>query len=158
MFKVGDDVKVVKASLQHMQEYVGKTFIITKEHIDYLPGRTGYSTDENSVGKDASIAQYVFFPEELELVSSDSAIGGQNAKNESENNGGSTDYYKLPAGATELNDLIEAKNMPFWRGNIFKAAYRLGEKDVATEEYDLNKIIYFANRRLAMIRKEKENG
>lgn len=74
------------------------------------------------------------------------------------NNGGSTDYYKLPAGATELNDLIEAKNMPFWRGNIFKAAYRLGEKDVATEEYDLNKIIYFANRRLAMIRKEKGNG
>lgn len=83
---------------------------------------------------------------------------GPNITHSEVNNGGSTDYYKLPAGATELNDLIEAKNMPFWRGNIFKAAYRLGEKDVATEEYDLNKIIYFANRRLAMIRKEKENG
>ena len=60
--------------------------------------------------------------------------------------GGSTEYYDLPEGAKTLNDLIEYKEMSFARGNIFKAAYRLGEKDVADELYDLNKIIYFANR------------
>lgn len=60
--------------------------------------------------------------------------------------GGSTSYYDLPKGATTLNDLIEYKNMDFATGNIFKAAYRLGEKDGADELYDLNKIIYFANR------------
>jgi hypothetical protein len=74
----------------------------------------------------------------------------------SKNNGGSTDYYKLPEGATELNDLIEYKNMPFWLGNIFKACWRFGEKPVATKEYDLNKIIYFAGRGLGVLRKEKE--
>lgn len=35
--------------------------------------------------------------------------------------GGSTSYYELPAGATELNDLIEHKGMSFTLGNIFKA-------------------------------------
>ena len=60
--------------------------------------------------------------------------------------GGSTSYYELPGGATELNDLIEYKNMSFALGNIFKACYRLGEKDSADTLYDLNKIVYFANR------------
>lgn len=58
--------------------------------------------------------------------------------------GGATDYYKLPVGATELRHLIRAKNMNFAVGNIFKAAYRLGEKEGNDLEYDLNKIIFFA--------------
>jgi len=64
-----------------------------------------------------------------------------------QSDGGSTDYYKIPAGATDLQDLIEAKSMSFGRGNIFKAAYRLGE-DGNDEVYDLKKIIWFAQRRL----------
>lgn len=71
--------------------------------------------------------------------------------------GGATAYYDFPEGFKTLNDLIEYKNMPFWRGNIFKATFRLGEKDVATEEYDLNKIIYFANRRLDMLKRGRDN-
>ena len=60
--------------------------------------------------------------------------------------GGSTDYYKIPAGATDLIDLIEHKKMPFSLGNIFKACYRLGEKKGVDAIYDLNKIIFFAER------------
>jgi hypothetical protein len=60
------------------------------------------------------------------------------------NNGGETDYYKVPEGTNTLQDLIEYKNMNFALGNIFKACYRLGEK--VDKEYDLNKIIYFAER------------
>lgn len=60
--------------------------------------------------------------------------------------GGSTRYYELPPQATELNDLIEHKQMSFALGNIFKACYRFGEKDTASRLYDLNKIIYFAER------------
>lgn len=60
--------------------------------------------------------------------------------------GGPTDYYDLPEGSETLNDLIEYKNMSFALGNIFKACYRFGEKDAASRLYDLNKIIYFANR------------
>lgn len=66
--------------------------------------------------------------------------------------GGSTDYYRLPKGATELNDLIEHKGMSFALGNIFKACYRFGEKDAASRMYDLNKIIYFAERLKALER------
>ena len=62
--------------------------------------------------------------------------------------GGSSDYYKIPVGATDLLDLIEAKNMSFGLGNIFKACYRLGEKSGTTRKYDLEKIIFFAQREL----------
>lgn len=63
-----------------------------------------------------------------------------------QSDGGSTSYYELPDGSTELNDLIEHKGMSFALGNIFKACYRFGEKDAASRLYDLNKIIYFAER------------
>ena len=63
-------------------------------------------------------------------------------------NGGSTDYYRLPEGATELGDLIEAQDMNFNVGNIFKAAYRLGKKQGNDITYDLNKIMWFVQREL----------
>lgn len=66
-------------------------------------------------------------------------------------NGGSTRYYELPPGAGELQDLIEHKEMNFAVGNIFKAAYRLGEKDGADAAYDLRKIMWFAARELARL-------
>lgn len=65
-----------------------------------------------------------------------------------EEEGQDTDYYAIPKGSITLNDLIEYKNMPFWLGNIFKACYRLGEKDNTSIKYDLNKIIYYAKRGL----------
>lgn len=61
--------------------------------------------------------------------------------------------YGLPEDAKELQDLIEYRNMNFAIGNIFKACYRMGTKDTATSEYDLNKIIFFAQRELARIQK-----
>jgi len=70
------------------------------------------------------------------------------------NNGGSTDYYKLPSGATELQDLIEYKNMGFSVGNIMKSAYRLGECDHSDKIRDLNKIIWFAKRELSRLKGE----
>lgn len=60
--------------------------------------------------------------------------------------GGSTDYYQLPPDATELQDLIEAKNMNFAVGNIFKACFRLGEKEGNDPLYDIRKIKWFAIR------------
>jgi hypothetical protein len=70
-----------------------------------------------------------------------------------ENSGSNANYYKLPSEATELQDLIEHKNMNFARGNIFKAAYRLGDKEGIDEVYDLEKIIFFANREIKRIMK-----
>jgi hypothetical protein len=67
--------------------------------------------------------------------------------------GGSSTYYFLPKGATELNDLIEHKGMSFARGNLFKALYRLGEKEGTEVEYDLNKFQLFLDRLKEMNRK-----
>ena len=55
----------------------------------------------------------------------------------------STSYYELPPHATELRHLISAKSMSFARGNLFKACYRLGEKDGTDVMYDLNKMKFF---------------
>lgn len=67
--------------------------------------------------------------------------------------GGSSSYYDLPKDATELNDLIEAKGMSFARANIFKACFRMGEKAGTDAIYDINKIIYFAERMRGMVEK-----
>lgn len=64
----------------------------------------------------------------------------------SKNKGGDTDYYVIPVGMVTLNDLIEHKKMSFALGNIFKACYRLGDKEGVSKEYDLNKIQYYLDR------------
>ena len=69
--------------------------------------------------------------------------------------GWSTDYYEIPEGSTELHHLIEHKNMNFAVGNIFKACYRMGEKAGYDALYDLNKIIWYAEREKARIEGEK---
>ncbi|MEY9719287.1 hypothetical protein ABIA22_001777 [Sinorhizobium fredii] len=69
--------------------------------------------------------------------------------------GGSSSYYLIPEGARDLLDLVEHKKMEFGIGNIFKACYRLGEKDGTSKRYDLNKIIFFAKRELARLPKEE---
>ena len=68
------------------------------------------------------------------------------------NDGGSASYYELPPGARELQDLIEAKSMNFAVGNIFKAAYRLGDdRSHSNRARDLRKILWFAQRELDRI-------
>ncbi len=76
---------------------------------------------------------------------------------ESRNNGGETDCYSVPKGAKTLNDIIEHKNMPFWRGEAFKALYALEERanrssdGSSSEVRELNKVIYYCHRRLAAL-------
>jgi hypothetical protein len=72
--------------------------------------------------------------------------------------GWSSNYYKFPPDSEEIQDLIEYKNMNFAVGNIFKATYRLGEKEGTTVEYDLEKIQYFAERELSRILRLKEEA
>jgi hypothetical protein len=55
-------------------------------------------------------------------------------------------YYDLPEDATQLQDLIEYKEMNFSVGNMFKAIYRLNDK--STKLYNLEKIIFYAQREI----------
>jgi len=73
--------------------------------------------------------------------------------NKIRSDGGSSKYYELPPDAKELNDLIEYKKMPFALANIFKACYRFGEKEGIDLLYDINKIVYYAERLRGMVKK-----
>ena len=68
--------------------------------------------------------------------------------------GGSSAYYTLPSWASELRHLMEHKHMSPDQANIFKAAYRLGEKSGSSVKYDLTKIIFFANCMLETLDRE----
>jgi Flp pilus assembly CpaF family ATPase len=70
-------------------------------------------------------------------------------------NGGTTNYWQFPSDAVQLQDLIEHKNMNYAVANILKVAYRLGDKHHSSQERDLNKVIWFAQRELARLKKEK---
>ncbi len=64
-------------------------------------------------------------------------------RNKVASDGLSTSYYEIPRHAEELRHLISHKAMSKSRGDIFKACYRLGEKDGTDTLYDLNKMKFF---------------
>ena len=70
------------------------------------------------------------------------------------NNGGSTDYYKFDPEWKECGDIIEARDMNYNQGNIFKASFcfNIGRHKGTHAERELNKIIYFAQRELSRIK------
>lgn len=76
------------------------------------------------------------------------------------NNGGSTDYYKFDPKWKELMDIIEDRNLSYSQANILKAAFtfNVGRHSGTDEVRDLNKIIYFAQRELDLLKKKKQNG
>lgn len=79
------------------------------------------------------------------------------SNNNSRNNGGSTDYYIFPGWIKETQDLIEWRGMNFAQGNMCKAVctFNAGRHTGTSYERELNKIIWYANRELERIRKEK---
>lgn len=83
---------------------------------------------EDKVNLDIFTDDYVKIVSDRKKVSSD---------------GLSTSYYQIPQHAEELRHLISHKAMSKSRGDIFKACYRLGEKDGTNVLYDLNKMQFF---------------
>lgn len=61
--------------------------------------------------------------------------------------GGSTpSQYGLPEGATDLQDLVEYRNMNAAIYSIFKACYRMGTCEHSDTLRDARKILWFAKR------------
>lgn len=73
----------------------------------------------------------------------DAKVAAPSDRKKVASDGTSTDYYTLPEHATELRHLMSHKGMSASRANIFKACYRLGEKEGVDALYDLNKIKFF---------------
>lgn len=70
--------------------------------------------------------------------------------------GSSANYYKLPEGAKELQDLISYRNMNAQVGEMFRACYRLGQVSHSPRKRDLKKIIAYAQFELERIEKYGE--
>ena len=75
-----------------------------------------------------------------------------------QSDGSTASYYELPSGATELQELISAKNMNAQIGEIFRACYRYGQVAHSPEIRDIKKILFYAKAELERLNKlEKEN-
>lgn len=62
----------------------------------------------------------------------------------STSDGSTASYYELPAGATELQDLISHRNMNAQDGEIFRAIYRKGRASHSDELRDAKKVLFYA--------------
>ena len=67
--------------------------------------------------------------------------------------GTTADYYELPPGATELQDLISFKNMNSQLGEIGRSWYRYGQASHSDMLRDINKIIFYAQAEKARLEK-----
>lgn len=70
-----------------------------------------------------------------------------------QSDGSTAGYYELPDDATELQDLIGAKNMNAQIGEIFRACYRYGQVAHSPEIRDIKKILFYAKAELERLNK-----
>ena len=71
----------------------------------------------------------------------------------STSDGSTADYYKLPAGATELQDLISHRNLNAQDGEIFRAIYRKGRASHSDELRDARKVLFYAQAEVRRLEK-----
>ena len=72
-----------------------------------------------------------------------------------QSDGSTASYYELPENATELQELISAKNMNAQIGEIFRACYRYGEVAHSPMIRDIKKILFYAKAELERLNKLK---
>ena len=80
-------------------------------------------------------------------------FSGINIVNKQQSDGSTASYYELPENATELQELISAKNMNAQIGEIFRACYRYGEVAHSPEIRDIKKILFYAKAELERLNK-----
>jgi hypothetical protein len=68
--------------------------------------------------------------------------------------GSTASYYELPAGATELQDLISHRDLNAQMGEIFRACYRYGQADHSPKIRDAKKIKFYIEAEIARLEKE----
>ncbi len=117
------------------------------------PGYIIWPVEDVQEVEDAIEAELIEAPRKKRRVSG----GGPNIQQIAKtSDGGSSPYYAILPDEKDAQDIIERKGMNFARGNVFKAAWRMGEKDVASELYDWRKIKWFAEREIARLEAVKD--
>ena len=62
----------------------------------------------------------------------------------SKSDGSTADYYQLPEGCTQLQDLISYRNLNAQDGEIIRAIYRKGRASHSDELRDAKKVLFYA--------------
>jgi hypothetical protein len=75
------------------------------------------------------------------------------AKPEATSDGSSADYYVLPLGANQLQDLIAFRDMNAQIGEIFRACYRYGKVSHSAKLRDAKKMKFYAEAEIARLEK-----
>lgn len=91
--------------------------------------------------------------ERIDVIGQNGNGGEHYAEIARPSDGSSADYYVLPPGAAQLQDLISFRNMNAQLGEIFRAAYRYGQGHHSPRERDLRKIIFYAQAELDRLEK-----
>ena len=68
-------------------------------------------------------------------------------------NGSTASYYEIPAGATQLQDLISDRDMNAQIGEVFRACYRYGRVSHSDKLRDAKKILFYAQAEVARLEK-----
>ena len=76
---------------------------------------------------------------------------GQDFKREAASDGSSANYYKLPRGAAELQDLISFCDMNAQLGEIFRACYRYGRAPHSDHLRDAKKMKFYIEAEIARL-------
>ena len=67
--------------------------------------------------------------------------------------GSTASYYELPAGATQLQDLISHRNMNAQLGEVFRTCYRYGLASHSDQLRDAKKIKFYIEAEIARLQK-----
>ncbi len=81
---------------------------------------------------------------------------GFEMKNKSD--GSTADYYELPPGSTQLQDLISFRNMNAQDGEMFRALYRKGLASHSDDLRDAKKVLFYAQAEVDRLTKYGENN
>lgn len=84
------------------------------------------------------------------------ALPGWGAKHGTTSDGTTADYYVVPAGVSELQDLISHRDMNAQMGEIFRACYRYGQEHHSPKLRDIKKVLYYAKAELKRLEKLAE--
>lgn len=68
-------------------------------------------------------------------------------------NGAPASYYEIPAGATQLQDLISDRDMNAQIGEVFRACYRYGRVSHSDKLRDAKKILFYAQAEVVRLEK-----
>jgi len=151
-FKIGDKVVCIQSEVGN-EIQVGWTGVIDEEsHYPYV--------------RWDNYGDYICLSESRLAYAHESPVEIVSKASAPEYTGGSSSYYKVnvvnPVShgdpyEVECQDIIEALGMNFGAGNIFKAIWRIcaakkgkAKKGYVDSVYDLEKIIFFAQRELEL--------